>query len=92
MALTLKQVNDVCLIDGGHKECRYLEDDENMSGKFFCKKKSPDKKHIDDLVSEYLHECKVNGDDPIDGGVALGDNCGGYLCFKDIPQGYDVED
>lgn len=90
--LTLKQLNDVCLCHQGHKQCRYLDGDDKNHTKFYCKKQSPDKRHIDDLLQEFLDECQVNGDDPKDGEVPLGDYCPGYLNFKDIPQGYDVEE
>jgi hypothetical protein len=92
MVLTFKQVSDVCLLRQGHRECRYLEGDDIDPKKFYCKKKSPDRKHIDDLVQEYLDECEADGEDPRDGGVALGDGCAGYINLKNVPQGYDVED
>ena len=92
MALSLKQLTDVCLLGQGYKQCRYLEGDDKDHTKYYCKRKSPDRAHIDDLVHEYMIECKDSGDDPKDSGVALMDNCDGYYNFKDVIQGYDQED
>jgi hypothetical protein len=90
--LTLKQINDVCLYGRGAAQCRYLDGDDNDHTKFYCKKKSPDARHVDDLVQEYLDECNIDGEDPLEGGVPLNDGCAGYINFKNIPQGYDVEE
>lgn len=88
--LSLPQLNDICLLYGGSKQCRYLDGDENDYNKYYCKKQSPDAKHIDDLTEEYITEAKSEGRDPELGNVPLGDNCNGFLPFKDILQGYDV--
>ena len=97
MALTQAQVQDVCFINGGHKQCAYLDgeyvedDNGDINYVFICKKKSPpDKKTIDEEVTDFLQKCKSKNQDPTKQGVALGDNCSGYLPLKTTPQGYDV--
>lgn len=92
MALSKKQVKDVCFYGGGTSQCRYLDDDFNDNGNivWICKKKSPDKKLIDEEVDLYLIDMKKKGIDPMDQGASLGDNCQGYLPLKSISQGYDV--
>lgn len=93
MALSSKQVKDVCCLSCGHLQCKYLDEevDANYKVVYLCRKKSPDKKIIDDEVSVYLADCKWNGDDPDSQGVPLGDNCPGYVVLKTKLQGYDVK-
>lgn len=88
--LSLTQLNDVCLCHQGSKQCRYLDGDEFDYNKYYCKKQSTEAKHIDDLVDEYISDCKIENKNPDDGHVAIGDNCKGYLPLKDVLQGYDV--
>lgn len=83
-------LKDVCLLWGGHKQCRYLEEDEFSWGKHYCKKKTPDKNQIDDMVDEFLKKKKKEGVDPKSFDYPLGDNCVGFLSLKDVLQGYDV--
>lgn len=90
--LSDRQTEDICLVYQGAKQCRYLDGDPDQYNKFYCRKKTSDKKVIDEMADEYLSECTKNGTDPLDGTNPIGDNCGGYLCFKDLVQGYDVED
>jgi hypothetical protein len=88
--LSERQVQDVCLVYKGSLQCRYLDGDPDEFDKFYCKKKTPDKKVIDEMAAEFEAECAKNGTNPLDSPNALGDNCAGYTCFKDILQGYDV--
>lgn len=83
---------DICLVYQGARQCRYLEGDDNDFDKHYCRKISPDKKTIDDMVDEHLAECAKNGVNPLDLQDPIGDNCSGFVCFKDLLQGYDVED
>lgn len=86
--LTEKQLNDVCLLDQGADECRYLDSDDN--GCFVCRKKSLERGPIDQEVTEYFDECKKDSKDPYQADHPLGDNCQGFLPLKDLPQGYDI--
>jgi len=97
MALTEKQIKDVCDIYGGGNKCRYMEediiedDDGNMSIVYICRKKSPDKIDIDHDTIAQIMDAKANGIDPHDAEIAMGDNCDGYVVLKTKPQGYDVK-
>lgn len=93
MALTKKHLNDVCCINGGHLQCRYLDGDFDDNGYVIniCRKLSPDKKIIDAEVVDFLNDSKKTGQDPAKQGVPLGDNCQGYVVLKTKPQGYDVK-
>lgn len=92
MALTQKQVQDVCFHGGGNQQCRYLDQDITDAGSFVfvCKKKSPEAKIIDDELQDWLVDIKKNGQDPDKQGVSLGDNCQGYIKLITKKQGYDV--
>lgn len=92
MALTQKQIKDVCFISGGPDQCRYLDEDVDDSGNpiYVCKKRSPDKKIIDEELIDFFNEMKKNGQDPAKQGVPLSDNCGGFVVLKTKKQGYDV--
>lgn len=90
--LSLPQLEDVCLLYGGHKQCRFLDGDDNDYTKFYCKKKSAEAASINQDVDEFIAEAKKNGDDPRDYGQALGDNCSGYVKLNDVLQGYDVDE
>jgi hypothetical protein len=89
MSLSQKQTEDICMIYGGHKQCRYLiTDDQNnkhMCGKLIKKVRES----IDDRVDEFLKKAKANGQDPATIGRACGDNCQGYIFLKYKKQGYD---
>jgi len=93
MALSRKQLKDVCLLWGGHQQCMYLDEDADDQGQVcnVCKKLSVYKKIIDEEVHEFLVEMKKNGQDPLAQGVPLGDNCQGYIVLKSREQGYDVK-
>lgn len=90
MALTQKHVQNVCLWqqDG---QCRFLDQDAFDYMKFICKKKSPEKKVIEEEVDEFLKECKDKNVNPYSAGQPIGDNCSGYLPLQVLPQGYDVD-
>lgn len=92
MSLSLQQVADVCFVQGGSLQCRYLDEDVDNKGNMIhiCKKLSPDKKLIDEEVNEFLAELAKKGHDPAQQGVPLGDNCSGYMPLKTKLQGYDV--
>lgn len=91
MALSLRQLQDVCLQSTSqvHKKCRYLAQDEIDMKKWYCLKKSSLRAEIDDEISVFLDDLKKKGLDPKRQGVALGDNCEGYPILKHISQGYD---
>lgn len=92
MALTLKQVNDVCLLGGGSGQCRYLAEDENVDGKFYCLKLvAQQRPEIDGEVADFIKKNKDRGIDPHSMGLPLGDNCGGYRFLKAKMQGYDID-
>ena len=93
MALTQKQLKDVCMIWGGHGQCRYLDEDQDDKGQMvsICRKLSPNKQIIDDEVDIFYQEMQKNGQDPASQGVALADNCQGYIVLKSKQQGYDVK-
>lgn len=88
MALTQKQVANVCMLNQGNRQCRYLNDEINDKGDvvYICNKLSPDKAKIDQVLDEYL---KSKGGKPLPSD-AIGDNCSGYIPLWTKPQGYDV--
>lgn len=88
MPLTLKQLNDVCLMNQGSDQCRYLAEDDQ--GKFYCIKLTSKKAAIDKEVDEFKKKQKSMGVDPVGLGHPLGDNCKGYTFFRHKTQGYDV--
>lgn len=91
--LSLKQLSDVCFVDGEASCCRYLDEevDDNGNTFYLCKKLSPDQPIIDAEIIEFLKESKKQGVDPIQQGVPLGDNCAGYVILRTKLQGYDVK-
>jgi len=93
MALTKKQLRDVCLMWSGTTQCRYLDEDDDGCGNTvdICKKLSPLKDTIDEEVDLFLADMQKNGQDPTKQGVPIGDNCKGYVVFKAKAQGYDVK-
>jgi hypothetical protein len=93
MALTPKQLKDVCYVTGGHLQCRYLDEDVDDKGNLIhvCKKLSPDKKIIDEELIDFYNDMKKNGQDPTKQGVPLADNCQGFVVLKTKQQGYDVK-
>lgn len=92
MALTTKQLNDVCLLNCGHKQCRYLDEIESdREMVYVCKKLTSDAEIIDEEVEEFVLDSQKNGQDPKAQGLPLQINCGGYLMLKAKKQGYDVK-
>lgn len=93
MALTTKQLTDVCLLnDSNHKTCRYLKNDDLEPSKWYCcKLRENDKSKIDSRTKQLLKDCRDRGINPKTLNVAMGDNCSGYPLLKLIDQGYDVD-
>jgi hypothetical protein len=92
MPLSLKQLQDVCLLyKGGHKRCRYLARDDGDTGKWYCLKKTAKKSEIDDEANEFVKDQKKKGLDPSKQGYPLGNNCDGYPILKHIEQGFDKD-
>lgn len=93
MVLSDKQLKDVCMLWGGdYRTCRYLRDDDQDYGKYYCYKlRATEKKKIDLKVREFLRDCKKKKIDPATQNVPLGDNCSGYPILKVIQQGYDCD-
>ena len=82
MTLTLKHLQDICLL--GHqdksKTCRYLKNDELENNKWYCQKLQPmTKLKIDNDIAN----TKSNF-------IPSGDNCEGFPLLKHIDQGYDI--
>lgn len=91
MALTNKQIKDVCMVGGGYRQCRYLSADHQNWGKYNCLKRSPQKQVIDEEVHDAIVHMKSQGQDPKKQGVPISDNCGGYPLLRLIEQGYDLK-
>ena len=92
MALTLKQIQDICLIGSGSTQCRYLAEDEVTDGKFYCLKLvSKQKPEIDNEVDDFIKKYKDRGIDPNTMGMPIGNNCSGYRSLKHKMQGYDLD-
>lgn len=89
--LSLKQIQDVCLIHGQHKRCRYLCQDENDRSKWQCAKKTTEKQEIDDECNIFIRDITNKGLPLNKQGVPLGDNCDGYPPMNHIEQGYDKD-
>lgn len=93
MALSQNQVTDICLFGCGNQECRYLDGDvDQKTGNmtFICKKKSLERKMIDEEVAEQVAEYKKNNINPLSTDDPMGDNCLGFLPMKNLLQGYDI--
>jgi hypothetical protein len=89
--LSQRHTEDVCLLYQGSKQCRYLESDPYDYTKFYCRKLTGDRKILDELVEEHVQKCLDQGDNPADSNMAQGDHCSGFVYFKSMVQGYDVE-
>jgi hypothetical protein len=91
MSLSQKHLEDVCMLySGDSRTCRYLIDDDQGHGKWYCLKMRPEEcKKINLRLREFLRDCKKKGIDPISQNIPLGDNCQGYLLLRDLEQGYD---
>jgi hypothetical protein len=93
MALTKRQLEDVCMFGKGYLQCRYLEDEAEYGGKTVCvcKKLTPDAEIIDEEVDEFVVDAQKSGQDLKDLNHPIQINCSGYLMLKAIRQGYDVK-
>lgn len=90
MPLSLRQIQDVCLIySNDSRKCRYLAQDDSNPSVYYCLKKSSKKAEIDDETNDYLKDQKKKGADPRKQATPLGDNCEGYPILRYIKQGYD---
>ena len=88
--LSKNHLKDVCLLDQNtHMKCRYLAEDENDRGKFYCLKRSSKAKDIDMEVEDFLKEMQIKGKDPSKQNVPIGNNCSGYVILRHKEQGYD---
>lgn len=90
MALSKKQIENVCLIYNGSKQCRYLDIDE--PNKCNCLKLTCHKSDMDKRIRKYKEDLKKNGQDPSLMNTPIGDNCKGYPYLPTLKQGYDVKD
>lgn len=93
MGLTKDQLNDVCLIYGGHHQCKYLDESRNDAGEVVhvCRKLTAERNAIDVELTDLLDEFNRKGLKPESQGIPLGNNCGGYLPLPNVPQGYDLD-
>lgn len=90
MALSLKQLQDVCLLYANDsRKCKYLGQDDSDASLYYCLKKSAKKAEIDDEVNDLLNDLKKKGVNPTTQGIPLGDNCSGYPILRYIKQGVD---
>lgn len=81
--LSQKQLNDICLIGQGSKQCRFLD-----INSCHCLKLTNDRQRIDNSVDKYLLKMKTRN--PYDEGFPLGNNCQGYPILQHVIQGYDI--
>jgi hypothetical protein len=89
--LSKKQLDKYCLPHGGNHRCIYLAQDDQRHDKFYCLKKSPKKATVDTEHAEVLELLKKKHKDPAAQGIALGNNCSGFLLLKTVLQGFDVK-
>lgn len=95
MALTNKQLQDVCLAHQGYSSCRYLTYDP-AHNVYLCAKLHPRLKIIkDDAVTFNEREARRIGLPIVDyfnlHNIGHEDNCKGYRYLTQTPQGYDVK-
>ena len=86
--LTLNQIRNVCLYGQDHMQCRYLA--LAAAGEFHCIKNTWVKPRIDKQVREFIEFTKQTGGSILGSNIAMGDNCKGYILFKNKKQGYDI--
>ena len=86
--LSLRQVEDVCLLDGEATQCRFLAEEDN--GSFYCLKHTLLQSKIDSEVAAWKQIQKSGGVDPNQGEKPIGDNCAGYVLLRHKKQGYDI--
>lgn len=92
MMLSKEHLNCYCLPYGGPLRCKYLAEDDNYIGRFYCLKKSVKKKVVDAELNEILKTLKGKGKDPSKQGIPLGNNCPGFILLKNKEQGLDVKE
>jgi hypothetical protein len=91
MALTKRQIDDVCLLNKGAQQCRYLgEDDYNGKSIYVCGRLAPEAAIIDEDAEDFIVRANKAGEDPNASGQPLSINCPGYLLLKAKKQGYDA--
>lgn len=89
MALSLRQIEDVCMHGKGSSQCRFLAEDD--SGTFLCLKKWSEKRNrIDREVNLWKKSVKAKNLDPASMDKPIGDHCQGYVFLLNKKQGYDV--
>lgn len=91
MPLSDNHVKDICLSNGGYKQCRFLAPDDHQWNKFHCLKLTAQKKVINEELHDTLVSLKSQGMDYKKQGLPVGDNCSGYPLLRKIQQGYDVK-
>jgi len=94
MALSEKQVKNMCLGGTGFTQCRYMVNDKKDYKKCYCVKLlAARKKKIDVEVDAHLKTCKKNGTDPkmMWSPCGTGGACAGYAYLPTVHQGYDVK-
>ena len=91
MGLSKTHLKDICLLNKGNRQCRYLDEaeDENGNMVYVCRKLSAEGKAIDEELDDYIAEQKTKKADPGED-VPLADNCKGYPALPNVEQGYDV--
>lgn len=91
MPLSKKQLDNVCLLNGGSSQCRYLEIEDYT--KCNCLRQTGLKSKIDEKVQISLDKMKKNGQDPGLHGVPVGTGggCAGYPLLRTLKFGYDVK-
>ena len=89
--LSSKHLEHVCLLlQLSSKTCRYIVEDDNLTGVYHCGKLTSEKEKIDERVKNLIKTHAKRGTDPNDAQIAMGDNCEGYISgFKHLEQGYD---
>jgi len=89
--LTKEHLNCYCLPFGGPSRCKYLAEDDNYIGRYYCLKKSVKKKIVDAELNEIIKSLKSKGKDPTKQGIPQGNNCSGFILLKNKKQGDDVK-
>ena len=90
MPLSKNQLEDICLVQGGWKKCRFLAQDDNDFSKYYCLKQSSKRDEIDVETDDFVAQQVKKGKNPRQGNIPLGDNCPkGLPILKHIEQGYD---
>lgn len=87
--LSNDQLDYVCLLDQGNKQCRYLGEE---GGSYHCMKLAPNfRAKVDAKMKAWLEQQQNNNLDPLDSKAPQGDGCAGYIILKHKLQGYDIK-